>query len=155
VRTCLDRHVQHWRESQGRLKRGGHLQFVPMDFETAEGGVRALPPAEGTDADRVFHEEFVRAVFARAVDETRARCEASGHAAHFRLFERYDLSGDEGLDYAGLAREAGLSVSQVTNHLALVRRRFRDAVLESLRDLSGSDAEYRSDARALLGVEVE
>jgi RNA polymerase sigma factor (sigma-70 family) len=155
VRTCLDRHVMNWRQSEGRLKRGGHLQLVSMDFETAEGGVRTLPAAETDPADRVFHDEFVRAVFARAVDDTRERCRTSGHAAHFRLFERYDLSDQDGLSYADLAGEAGLTVSQVTNHLALVRRRFRDAVLEALRELSGSQAEYREDARAMLGVEVE
>jgi DNA-directed RNA polymerase specialized sigma24 family protein len=126
-----------------------------MDFETAEGGVRELPAADADHAERVFHDEFVRAVFARAVDETRERCAASGHGAHFRLFERYDLADREGLSYADLAREAELTVSQVTNHLALVRRRFRDAVLAALRELSGSDAEYREDARGLLGVEVE
>ena len=49
----------------------------------------------------------------------------------------------------------GLPVTQVTNHLAWARREFRRLILERLRELSASDAEFRSEARELLGVELE
>jgi hypothetical protein len=42
----------------------------------------------------------------------------------------------------------------VTNHLAWARRAFRRHVLDVLRSLAGSDAEFREDARELLGVDV-
>lgn len=155
VRTCLDRYVMNWRQSEGRIKRGGQVEFVPLDLEAIERGVGALPPAAAEEADRVFHDEYVRTLFGRAVDAVREACERSGHAAHYRLFERCDLAGEPRPSYAELAHEAGLSVSQVTNHLALVRRRFRDAVIETLRDLAGSDEEFREDVRGLLGVEAE
>jgi hypothetical protein len=41
----------------------------------------------------------------------------------------------------------------VTNHLAWARREFRRVVLERLRELSGSDAEYRTEARELFGMD--
>ena len=52
-----------------------------------------------------------------------------------------------------LAAEYGIPVTQVTNWLAAARRDFRSAVLDTLRDLSGSDAEFRADALSLLGIE--
>ena len=48
-----------------------------------------------------------------------------------------------------------LSVTQVTNYLASARRTFRVCVLEHLRGVTGSDDEFRNEARALLGVEIE
>ncbi len=80
----------------------------------------------------------------------------SGKTAPFALFERYDLEGPDAaqrLTYGRLAEEFGLSVTQVTNELAWARREFRRIVLETLREVSGSDAEYRAEARALLGVD--
>jgi hypothetical protein len=44
-------------------------------------------------------------------------------------------------------------VTQVTNYLAWARREFRRIVLEELRELSGSEEEFRREARALLGVD--
>ncbi len=155
VRVCADRHVQHWRQSESRLKRGGGLERVELDLDAAEGELSRHPPASGGDPDEFFHREFVRALFARTVASLRAEFESSGRAAQFALFERYDLAPDPGASYADLAHAHGLTVSQVTNHLASVRRRFRALALEALRGLCGSDEEYREEARELFGAEVE
>jgi transposase-like protein len=71
------------------------------------------------------------------------------------MFERYDLAHEEGVSYAQLARELGLTTTQVTNRLARVRRRFREIALEDLRALSGSDDEFHREAREIFGLEVE
>jgi hypothetical protein len=42
-------------------------------------------------------------------------------------------------------------VTQVANYLHWARTRFRGHVLATLRALTGSDAEFREEARALLG----
>ena len=41
----------------------------------------------------------------------------------------------------------------MTNHLAYARREFRRIALERLREMTGSEEEFRREARALLGVE--
>ncbi len=45
-------------------------------------------------------------------------------------------------------------MSSVTNYLAFSRREFRKLLLEKLREVTGSEAEFRSEARRLLGVAV-
>lgn len=154
VRVCADRHEMNRRQAAGRLKRGGDAEVLPLDFEGAERELGA-PPAGEDDPDARFHREFVRALFSRAVDALRAEHAAAGRADHFALFERYDLAPAEGTSYESLAREAGLTVPQVTNRLAQVRRRFRTLALEALRGLCGSAGEFRDEARELFGVEVE
>ena len=54
----------------------------------------------------------------------------------------------------GLARELGVSAGDVTNYLAAARRQFRGLVLDRLRELTGSDDEFRADAKRLLGVDL-
>ena len=53
--------------------------------------------------------------------------------------------------YAELAGEFALPVTQVTNHLFAVRRDFRRLVLDRLRAATGSEEEFRAEARDLLG----
>lgn len=155
VRVCADRFVMNARQAASRLKRGGALTTVGIDFEAAERELRTHHAAPHGDPDEYFHQEFVRALFERAVGSVRAEYEANGRRIHFALFERYDLAPAEGVSYAGLAREFGLTTTQVTNYLAQVRRRFRERALEALRTLCGSDAEFRREARDLFGLEVE
>jgi hypothetical protein len=76
---------------------------------------------------------------------------------YFKLFELYDLSEDDAepkVSYASLADQFGLDTTQVTNYLAAARRDFRKVVLEKLQELTATDEEFRTEARALLGVEV-
>jgi hypothetical protein len=128
---------------------------VALDFDDAERELAGQLPAAPAEADAFFHREFVRALFARAVEEVRREYEAAGRTTHLLLFERYDLDPQDGCTYAGLARETGLTTAQVTNYLAQIRRSFRTHVLDALEALSATREEFRRDARELLGVEVE
>jgi DNA-directed RNA polymerase specialized sigma24 family protein len=154
VRVCVDRMVMNRRQSDAREKRGGGATLIPLDFPAAEREIhaRAVVPA---DPDELFRQEFIREVFSRAVGAVRAECEARGHVAWFRLFERYDLDPSDDVSYAGLAREFNLTITQVTNRLAEIRRAFRGHALDALRALSGSHEHFRSEARDVFGLEVE
>lgn len=155
VRVCVDRFVMNLRQTAARLKRGGGAAIVSLDFEGAEREIAAFHPTSPAEPDELFHQEFVRALFDKTVQELRADYDADGRATHFTLFERYDLAPDEGVSYAQLACEFNLTTTQVTNALAQVRRRFRERALATLRGLCGSDREFRREARELFGLEVE
>jgi RNA polymerase sigma factor (sigma-70 family) len=156
LRTCLDGHAGNARVAARRLKRGGATQTLSLDFASAEGELYRQPVAPGADMEEYFHREWVRSVFEMAVDALRGRAEARGRATAFEVFRRYDLDDAEGPDrptYSELGRTLGLPATQVTNHLAAMRRQFRTLVLEALRAQCASDGEFRAEARALLGVD--
>jgi DNA-directed RNA polymerase specialized sigma24 family protein len=106
------------------------------------------------DTEAFFQREFVRELFAAAVGQLRAELDARGRGVVFAVFERYDLGPEDGAGYAEIARELDLPVTQVTNHLHAARRRFREIVLGRLRELSGSEPEFRDEAREILGLEL-
>lgn len=154
LRVCLDRFVSNERLAQSRLKRGGGSARLSLDFEGAEQELSAARAPAGDDPQRGFERECLRSLFAQAIDEFRAACEAAGHATRLRLFERYDLcepSERAELTYQRLAADHGLKVTDVTNHLAAARRMFREILLQRLRALCGSEQEFRAEARAILG----
>jgi RNA polymerase sigma factor (sigma-70 family) len=155
VRLCADRLVMNWRQSESRLKRGGAVETVALDFAEAERELLAHHASTPPEAEELFRREFIRSLFDRAVAAVRAEYESAGRSVHLRLFERYDLAPVEGLTYADLASEFGLTTTQVTNYLAQIRRSFRTRALESLETLTGTREEFRREARELFGMVVE
>lgn len=156
LRTCLDGFVANERRAARRLKRGGGAALLSLDFLDAEGELRRQEPAADTDLDAYFQREWVRHVFGLAVTAFERECAASGKTGYFALFKRYDVDGpaaNASLSYETLAREFGLPVTQVTNHLAWARRAFRRVVLAMLADLTCSEEEFRAVVREVLGVD--
>jgi RNA polymerase sigma factor (sigma-70 family) len=156
LRACLDGFVANERQSAGRLKRGGGAEHVSLDFGGAEAELARQGPSESADVEEYFHREWVRSLFGLAVEALRRRCTEAGKDVHFALFERYDLDGPDAAarpSYADLAREMGIPETQVTNHLAWARREFRRLVLEALEEATGSEEEFRTEARQLLGID--
>ena len=155
LRTCVDRHAMNLGQAAKRLKRGGGAAIVGLDFETAEGDIRERPIQDPIDQDELFRREWIRDLFSRSLEEVRREHVATGQVARFALFERYDLGPEQGLSYADLAAELGITVSQVTGRLAAVRRAFRARALDNLREACGTHDEYRAEAREIFGIEVE
>ena len=154
LRTCLDGFVANERKAALRKRRHPGTPLLPLDFAGAEGELRERPTVRGQSLEDFFHQEFVRGLFAAAVAELEAECRVRGKETAFRIFEAYDLDpGPAGAPgYAELGRELGLTAAEVTNRLAYARRTFRRIVLRRLRDVTGSDREYREEVRALLGT---
>jgi RNA polymerase sigma-70 factor (ECF subfamily) len=154
LRTCADRFAANVARDRARLKRGGGVVLLPLDTAGLEQELASADRDARDDPDARFEREWVRGVFDDAV--ARLREDAAGTAREVRvtLLERYDLQPEreeERPSYRALAEEFGLPVTQVTNHLAWARRELRRLVLERLRSLAGSDAEYAEDIGIVLG----
>jgi RNA polymerase sigma factor (sigma-70 family) len=131
LRTCLDRFVLNARKREART------QAVTLDFDVAD---------EGQSPEELFHREWVRSLFTFALEDLRGRHQDT----RFQLFEKYDLNESEKRPtYGELAEEFGISVVSVTNFLAAMRRDFRRAVRDRLRDLTISEREFESELRAI------
>jgi RNA polymerase sigma factor (sigma-70 family) len=149
LRLLLDRHSSNETKAAGRQKRGGG--FSRLDFESAESEIGRDDTGPATP-EALFQREWVRSALALALERLREACRETGRSPHLALFEAYDLDGED-VSYADLGRRFGLSESTVTNHLASVRRQFRQIVLDTLREITATDAEFRAEARAFFGAD--
>jgi hypothetical protein len=157
VRLCLDRFAANEERRIGALKRGGDATFVPLDFAAAEQEFQTIGMTVPSDVDTWFDREWARQLFALAIERLRTECDAQGKGIQFRLFAQYDLADSDSenrVSYNSLSQEHGVPITDVTNYLAAMRRRFRSIVLEFIRELTASDEEYREEVRALLGITV-
>lgn len=152
LRLCLDGFASNQLKAERRLKRGGGVTPVPLDFTTAEGELVRIEPSAPADVDDLFYREWVRALFDQAVSDVRAQAESRGRQTMFEVFARYDLADPEARpSYDDIATALGLTTAAVTNHLAAMRREFRAIVLDRLREITGSEEEWEAEARRLLG----
>jgi RNA polymerase sigma factor (sigma-70 family) len=147
LRLLFDRHITNEWKSGQRIKRGGaevHLDFDAAEEEIGRESGVATP-------EEYFQREWVRSMLALAVERLRVRCTAEAKHVQFAMFEAYDLEDDHGVSYRELAVRFGVAETQVTNYLAAMRRRFREIVLEALREVTATEEEFRAESRALLG----
>ncbi len=156
LRLCLDRFVQREDASASRQKRGGGIEFVPLDIGDVEEFISVS--SQGTAPDDSFDIEWTRSLLSLATRRLRDHCLANGHEKAHQAFQRYDLDPAESGErpsYAELAEELGTTVVDITNQLAYARGEFRAIVLGLLREMTASDEEFRDEARALLGIDVK
>jgi RNA polymerase sigma factor (sigma-70 family) len=159
LRLCADSFVINQQKAANRQKRGGNATHVALDFQEAEGELAGatIDPASIPSPDSLeefFEKEWVRSLFALAVEDLRQVCAERERDRTFRLFEDYDLSGDPDISYDKLAAAYSIPVTDVTNALSWARREFRRIVLERLRELCGSDEEFHREARAVFGSDA-
>lgn len=151
LRLLLDRYASNELKSASCIKRGGDT--VTLDFDAAEDELARIA-ASRPDPEELLRREWVRSLFGDAVDRLRSELDDSGRAQQFRLFESVDLDDAASRpSYRELAARLGLTETKVTNDLAAARRRFRAIVLETLRDVTASELEFRAEVRAVLGIE--
>ena len=145
LRLLFERHAANQAKAAQRIKRGGGTKA--LDFDEAEV---ELSRQSMTTPEDFFQQEWIRSVFALAV--TRLRSEVS--EKRFALFEAYDLSESRSVSYRELAARFSIPETTVTNELSAARRQFRQIVLDTLREATASEQEFRAEARALLGIEA-
>ncbi|MGC2196587.1 MAG: sigma-70 family RNA polymerase sigma factor [Terriglobales bacterium] len=155
LRVCVDGLVMNTDKAAQRLKRGGDVALLPLDFESAEGELTQLPIAAPGGPDDFFAHEFARSLFGLAVERLHRECEERGKGLHFRLLELYDIDdGGKQFTYEEVARRFGIKGTDVTNFLSFARKELRRIVLEELRAMTATEDEFRREAQTLLGVKL-
>jgi RNA polymerase sigma factor (sigma-70 family) len=146
LRMLFERHAANETKAASRIKRGGST--TTLDFSEAEA---ELTPAQSPSSpEELFYRDWVRSVFAVAVERMRE----SVSAEQMAVFEAYDLAEDRNISYRDLAARFNVRETTITNQLYAARKKFREAVLDTLREATATEEEFRSEARALLGVEA-
>lgn len=159
LRLCVDSFVMNQEKAARRQKRGGNATHLPLDFQAAEAELAgatidaaSLPSPESLE--EFFEKEWIRSLFALAVEELRQLCAQQERGRAFQLFEDYDLSDETDISYQKLGAKYAIPVTDVTNALSWARREFRRIALDRLRQVCGSDEEFHREARTLFGSDA-
>lgn len=157
----LQNFLNHAREKNHALKRGGDVQFVSWDDWMAEAPsqLSVSPQAlESLPAERLFDLRWAATVVEHALRRLGEECEAKGRR---RLFDalRGHLSAERtDISYADLATNLGVAESVIKKQLHNLRERYRwllrSEVAHTVANPEDVDGEIRYLCRALAtGIE--
>ncbi len=132
VRVCADRFVMNMRQSSARLKRGGGVQTLPLDFDGAEREVarecrRRRCPSRKSSSTR---SSCARSSTRSSHDLRRGVRRARTADSIYRSSSATTSIPSRASATRSWRDEFGLTAAQVTNNLAQVRRRFRERALD-------------------------
>jgi RNA polymerase sigma-70 factor (ECF subfamily) len=149
----LKRFLLDQRDRRRALKRGGGAGLLVADFEDAESEFLTLAPRR-EDPEALFRRAWALGVVHGALALLARELEAEGRNQWIRILSRqYDLDPDAPkTSYAALAREYGLSESDITNGLHRLRLRLRELVAQEIRASVGSEQELQEELEDLFNA---
>lgn len=144
----LKHYLADARDREGRLKRGGDREFVPLDEKLIEDEVAATTAAagEGIDEDRLFEQRWAFALVAAALKRLEASYATENKATVFAALRPFIAGGSAPLpDHAELAVRLDVSPTTLRSHIHRLRQRYRvalrDEIARTVGDPAGVDEE--------------
>jgi len=149
--SSLQHFVANLRDQDLAQKRGGNLKKFSLDFRTAEEAYHREPWTDLTPEkifDRQWAIDLLNLVLSRLADEYAK----SGKA---QLFERLRpaLTGDaQGIGYAELAAEIGISADALKMAVSRLRKRYRELLRQNIADTVASPEDVDDEIRRLFAA---
>src|SRR5262245_6060091 len=146
LKSLLKHFVQHQDEALSRLKRGGHLRFVPID--ASEQSSLEISDPKSSDPDRAFDETWRNQLLERAIERVSRQYKDSGRELRFRVFQEYDAAPAEARPtYGALAERLGIKATDVHNYLVAIREDIRSELRSELARHTNGPEELEEEWR--------
>ena len=152
--AALQNFLSNERDRSGRMKRGGCVPHLSLDWSAADSryGLEVPDPA---DPEREFDRAWAVSLLEQVVGRLRSECDGSGRAGLFEVARGYLMLGEEAIPHADAARRLGMEEGAFRVAVHRLRKRYRELLREelawTLADPSQVDDELRALQQALLG----
>jgi RNA polymerase sigma-70 factor (ECF subfamily) len=136
------------RKRAAALKRGGAVEFVPLDMEDAEGRFSAEPAASAT-AESSLDRAWGMEVLKRAANAIGESWRADGKGDLFDELSRYLLTPQDAAAVQKISERFHIGESNVKVSLHRLRERYRDAIRKEVAETVSSEEEIDAEIAAL------
>lgn len=116
--------LAHERDRQNALKRGGGLQWVPLDLSVEEAAL-AGQSETGDRPDSAYDRRWAAALLERVLIRLREEFALSGRAELFNHFKDFLLGETVGGGYAAVATHLGMTEGAAKMTVTRMRDRYR------------------------------
>lgn len=142
--------ANEWDKTQA-WKRGGRLEIVPLQFDTAESRYRE-EPADTATPEQCYERRWALALLEAVMMRLQREHAGPGEAAVFTELKPCLLGDAEAQPYAVLAGKLGRSEGAVKVAVHRLRQRYRQLLREEIGQTVASPAEVEAEMRHLFGV---
>jgi len=149
--AALVHHAKDERAREQALKRGGAARHVPLDRQAAETRYR-VELADPRPAADLFQRAWALAVLERALARLRAESAARGKGALFEALAGFLRAGEHQPRAAEVGPRLGLSPVAVRVAAHRLRGRYRELLVDEVRETLGDDLDPGEELRELLAA---
>jgi RNA polymerase sigma factor (sigma-70 family) len=142
--------VNEW-EKAGVQKRGGDVEFVPLDSEAAETRYQ-FEPAHALAPDKIFERRWALILLERVLAELRDEYATAGREAFFDQLKPALTGEKTSLSYAALATQLNMSEGSVKVAVHRLRRRYRALFRSEVADTVANPNEVEQELRHIVAV---
>lgn len=143
-RAFLLTSFNHWRLNEWkrgcRLKRGGGVPTLTLDWQDAEAGCTS-PPADEQSPDKLYDREWALALLAKVLADLEAASVAEGNGAQFDQLKTCLTADSAKIPYPEIARNLGTTEGAARVAVHRLRKRYRHLLTAEIsRTLSNQEA---------------
>jgi RNA polymerase sigma-70 factor (ECF subfamily) len=142
--------AKEWDKVQ-TLKRGGHIQFVPLQFDTAESRY-AREPADTSTPEQVFEKQWALTLLQSVLQRLRADYVAGRQGRLFETLEPCLIGSRETQPYAALATQLGMTEGAVKVAVSRLRKRYRKCLKDEISQTVATPADVDDELCHLFRV---
>ena len=142
--------ANEWDKSQ-RLKRGGGLTILSLDWQTADKQFQIAATGEPSP-DKAYDREWALALLAKVLERLQAECVADGKAKLFDQLKVFLAAGKSETAQAEIAKVLGMEEGAVRVAVHRLRKRYRQLLRDEIAQTLADPAMVNEELRALFGA---
>jgi RNA polymerase sigma-70 factor (ECF subfamily) len=149
--AALKHYLANERDRAGRLKRGGGVRILSLDWQDAETRYR-IDPADRLSPEKLYDRAWALTLLERVIARLR---DESAHQGKAMLFERLRpfLTASRGaIPYAHVAAELGLAEGAVRVAVHRLRRRYREILRAEIAETVSEPGQLEEEMGDLLSA---
>lgn len=139
--------ANEWDKSQ-RQKRGGGVQHLSLDWQSAEERFRIEPP-DITSPDRIYDREWALALLERVIHRLRDECVSEGKAELFDHARQYLMVGEASISCPQAAQALGIAEGALRVAVHRLRKRYRELLRDEIAQTLANPAQVAEELRSL------
>jgi RNA polymerase sigma-70 factor (ECF subfamily) len=142
--------ANEWRRSQAE-KRGGKVQFIPMDQDTSEQRYLQVP-ASGLSPEAAFEQQWATAILQTVLKRLRQEFMESDKSAAFDELKVYLTGEKPESSYDELAAKIGKTPAALKMAVSRMRHRYGELLREEIAHTVSNPLEVEEEMRALFAA---
>ena len=137
-----------WRKDH-TLKRGGAVDMLSLDFDSAEQSY-ALEPSHDLTPEAIYERRWALGLLERAVTDLQSQYAKAGNSELFDALKGLLGVEDDVLPYPELSRRLGQSEGALRTAVSRLRSRWRQRIRELVAETVREESEVQDELRSLI-----
>lgn len=149
--AALKNFLANERDRAGRLKRGGGISHLSMDWQSADTQFQISDSGKASP-DKAYDREWAVALLERVIQKLRGECVAEGRGERFDQLKDFLTTGRGEISHGERSAELGMEESGLRVAVHRLRKRYRELLRREVGDTLADPAMVEEELAVLLGA---